>query len=87
MILRHRAIGGPSCWTLSEELRKPFSFRFPLRSIRTLEDMRDVLLAGAEKVSVQFAAVLKPEIIQQERGFWKSSIVLGMDVKTGGRHR
>lgn len=31
--------------------------------IRTLEDMRAVLLAGAEKVSVNSAAVLNPRII------------------------
>ena len=50
--------------------------------IRTLEDMRDVLLAGAEKVSVNSAAVLKPEIIQQgARAFGNQCIVLGMDVK------
>jgi cyclase len=50
--------------------------------IRTLEDMRDVLLAGAEKVSVNSAAVLNPEIIRQgARAFGSQCIVLGMDVK------
>ncbi|HEY9073388.1 MAG TPA: HisA/HisF-related TIM barrel protein, partial [Desulfobaccales bacterium] len=33
--------------------------------IRTLDDMRAVLLAGAEKVSVNSAAVKNPEIISQ----------------------
>ena len=50
--------------------------------IRTLEDMRDVLLAGAEKVSVNSAAVLDPEIIcQGAKAFGSQCIVLGMDVK------
>lgn len=50
--------------------------------IRTLEDMRDVLLAGAEKVSVNSAAVLNPDIIRQGAvAFGSQCIVLGMDVK------
>uniref|UniRef100_A0A7C4RUP8 Imidazole glycerol phosphate synthase subunit HisF n=1 Tax=Desulfatirhabdium butyrativorans TaxID=340467 RepID=A0A7C4RUP8_9BACT len=50
--------------------------------IRTVEDMRRVLLAGAEKVSVNSAAVLHPEIIAQgAEAFGSQCIVLGMDVK------
>lgn len=50
--------------------------------IRTLEDMRDVLLAGAEKVSVNSAAVKNPEIIAKGAdAFGSQCIVLGMDVK------
>jgi cyclase len=50
--------------------------------IRNLEDMRDVLLAGAEKVSVNTAAVLNPDIISQgAAAFGSQCIVLGMDVK------
>jgi len=50
--------------------------------IRTLEDMRDVLLAGAEKVSVNSAAVLNPDIISQgAEAFGSQCIVVGMDVK------
>ncbi|MBW1991769.1 MAG: imidazole glycerol phosphate synthase subunit HisF [Deltaproteobacteria bacterium] len=50
--------------------------------IRTLEDMREVLLAGAEKVSVNTAAVLDPSLIAQgARAFGSQCIVLGMDVK------
>ncbi len=50
--------------------------------IRTLEDIRDVLLAGAEKVSVNSAAVLDPEIIRLgAKAFGSQCIVLGMDVK------
>jgi len=50
--------------------------------IRTLEDMRKVLLAGAEKVSVNSAAVKDPEIISRgAEAFGGQCIVLGMDVK------
>jgi cyclase len=50
--------------------------------IRNLQDMRDVLLAGAEKVSVNTAAVKNPELISQgARDFGSQCIVLGMDVK------
>lgn len=50
--------------------------------IRTLEDMRDVLLAGAEKVSVNSAAVLNPDIIRRgAEAFGSQCVVLGMDAK------
>ncbi len=50
--------------------------------IRTLEDMRRVLLAGAEKISVNSAAVKDPQIIAQgARAFGSQCVVLGMDVK------
>ncbi|MBU0733639.1 MAG: imidazole glycerol phosphate synthase subunit HisF [Proteobacteria bacterium] len=50
--------------------------------IRTLEDMRSVLLAGAEKVSVNSAAVGDPGIIARgAAAFGSQCIVLGMDVK------
>jgi len=50
--------------------------------IRTVEDMREVLLAGAEKVSVNSAAVQNPDIIYHgAKAFGNQCIVLGMDVK------
>jgi cyclase len=50
--------------------------------IRDLDDMRAVLLAGAEKVSVNSLAVQNPEIIAHgARAFGKQCIVLGMDAK------
>lgn len=50
--------------------------------LQTVEDMREVLLAGAEKVSVNTAAVLNPEIIARgAEAFGSQCIVLGMDVK------
>ena len=48
--------------------------------IRNLEDMYQVLLAGADKVSVNSLAVDKPEIIRDgARIFGSQCIVLGMD--------
>jgi len=54
--------------------------------IETLDDMRRVLLAGAEKISVNTLAVESPSIIAEgAKAFGSQCIVLGMDpVKTGG---
>lgn len=49
--------------------------------ISTLAGMRDVLLAGAEKISVNSAAVKRPEIIAEgAAAFGSQCIVVGMDV-------
>ncbi|MBN2061790.1 MAG: imidazole glycerol phosphate synthase subunit HisF [Deltaproteobacteria bacterium] len=64
---------------VAEKIFIPFSVG---GGIRTVEDMRRVLLAGAEKVSVNSAAVKNPEIISEgARAFGSQCIVLGMDVK------
>jgi imidazole glycerol-phosphate synthase subunit HisF len=64
---------------VAQEIFIPFSVG---GGIRTLEDMREVLLAGAEKVSVNTAAILNPGIIAEgARVFGSQCIVLGMDVK------
>jgi cyclase len=48
--------------------------------LNTLEDMRAVLLAGAEKISVNSGAVKNPDIIRQgAAAFGRQCIVLGMD--------
>jgi len=50
--------------------------------INTVDDMRDVLLAGAEKVSVNSGAVKNPDIISEGAvRFGSQCVVLGMDVK------
>ena len=55
--------------------------------IRTVEDMRRVILAGAEKVSVNTEAVLNPTVIAEgAKAFGSQCIVLGMDVKKVGRN-
>jgi cyclase len=48
--------------------------------ISTLQDMSRVLLAGAEKISVNSLAVLKPSLIAEgAKAFGNQCIVLGMD--------
>ena len=50
--------------------------------LSTVADMRAVLLAGAEKVSVNSAAVKNPAIIGEgAEAFGSQAIVVGMDVK------
>jgi cyclase len=62
----------------AEQIFIPFSVG---GGIRTLEDMRTVLLAGAEKVSVNSAAVGNPSLIRQgATAFGSQCVVLGMDV-------
>ena len=50
--------------------------------LRTLEDLRAILLAGADKVSVNSAAIRNPELVQQgaER-FGSQCIVVAIDAK------
>ena len=63
---------------VAERIFMPFSVGGGLRN---LEDMRAVLLAGAEKVSVNSAAVKEPDIIRQgAEAFGSQCVVLGMDV-------
>jgi len=64
---------------VAENIFIPFSVG---GGIRTLEDMYRVLDAGAEKISVNSAAVLNPPIISEgARHFGNQCIVLGMDAK------
>jgi cyclase len=50
--------------------------------IRNVEDMRQVILAGAEKISVNSEAVKNPVIISEgAKAFGSQCVVLGMDVK------
>ena len=68
---------------VAREIFIPFSVGGGLRA---LEDMRAVLLAGAEKVSIDSGAVRNPEIITQgARAFGSQCIVLSMQVKRSGR--
>jgi cyclase len=49
--------------------------------LRTVEDCSRVLLAGAEKVNVNSAAVKRPELISEaSRAFGAQAVVLSMDV-------
>ena len=68
---------------VAERIFIPFSVGGGLRSV---EDMRDVLLAGAEKVSVNSAAVVNPRIIAEgAKHFGSQCVVLGMDVLKVGK--
>jgi len=54
--------------------------------ISSLDDMYNVLKAGAEKISVNTAAVLNPELISEgAKIFGSQCIVLGMDAKKVGK--
>ncbi len=64
---------------VAENIFIPFSVGGGIGSV---EDMRRVLLAGAEKVSVNSQAVKNPQIIDQgARAFGSQCIVLGMDAE------
>jgi cyclase len=64
---------------VAERIFIPFSVG---GGIRTVEDMRLVLLAGAEKVSINSAAIREPGLIAKgAAAFGSQAIVLGMDVK------
>jgi imidazole glycerol-phosphate synthase subunit HisF len=64
---------------VAREIFIPFSVG---GGLRTLEDMRAVLLAGAEKVSIDSGAVRNPNIIAEgAHAFGNQCIVLSMQVK------
>ncbi len=53
--------------------------------IRTVEDMREMLLAGADKVGVNTAAVNRPELINEgATAFGNQCIVVAIDAKREG---
>lgn len=59
--------------------------------IKKIDDARDILLGGADKVSINTAAVKKPELITELMSiFGKQCIVVAIDTKknygTGGKH-
>jgi cyclase len=67
---------------VAREIFIPFSVGGGLRK---LEDMRAVLLAGAEKVSIDSGAVRNPALISEgARAFGSQCIVLSMQVKKTG---
>ena len=50
--------------------------------IRTVEDMRDVLMAGADKTAVNTAAVESPELLREgARRFGRQCVVLAIDAR------
>jgi len=56
--------------------------------IRTIDDIRNMLNAGADKVSINSAAVNNPPFIKEAaRVFGSSTIVVAIDVKKAGNSR
>ena len=54
--------------------------------IRTVEDMRTMLLAGADKVAVNTAAVFRPEVINEAaEAFGCQCLVVAIDAKRNAR--
>jgi len=52
--------------------------------VRTLEDIRTLLLAGADKVSINTAAVSRPEFVKEAaEKFGSQCIVAAIDAKKG----
>ncbi|OGH98100.1 MAG: imidazole glycerol phosphate synthase subunit HisF [Candidatus Melainabacteria bacterium GWF2_32_7] len=50
--------------------------------IKTLEDIRNILLAGADKVSLNTAAVINPDLITQaSESFGSQCVVIAIDAK------
>jgi len=53
--------------------------------VRTLEDIRNLLLAGADKVSINTAAVKDPDFVARaSEKFGAQCIVVAIDAKSGG---
>ena len=74
----HRGIFLNVVEKVAENIFIPFSVG---GGIRTVQDMRDVLLAGAEKISINSAAVKTPELISEgAMAFGSQAVVVGMDV-------
>jgi len=64
---------------VAETIFIPFSVGGGIRSV---EDMRAVILAGAEKISINSEAVKNPDLIDEgAKAFGNQCVVLGMDVK------
>src|SRR3546814_1805022 len=56
--------------------------------VRAVEDIRKLLLAGADKVSINTAAVTRPELVREgAEKFGSQCIVVGIDAKQVGPGR
>src|SRR5262245_12400599 len=54
--------------------------------VRTLDDIRRLLLAGADKVSINTAAVHRPEFVEEAaKRFGSQCIVVAIDAKARGQ--
>jgi cyclase len=56
--------------------------------VRSVEDVQTLLLAGADKVSINTAAITNPELVQTaSRAYGSSTIVVAIDAKRSEDHR
>ncbi|MBT3405558.1 imidazole glycerol phosphate synthase subunit HisF [Candidatus Woesearchaeota archaeon] len=56
--------------------------------INSLEDIRNTIKAGADKVAINTAAITNPEIIQQgARVFGSQAIIVSMDIKKNSENK
>ncbi len=79
----HRALFVDVVRAVADELTIPFTVG---GGIRTADDFREMLLAGADKVSVNSAAVARPELISESAArFGSQCVVLSIDAKRNGR--
>lgn len=69
--------------TVIKEVAKVINIPFTVGGgIRNLHDAREILLSGADKVSINTAAVENPELVSQLMGlFGKQCVVVAIDVK------
>ena len=75
----HRKIDIEMVKSVAKQIFIPFCVGGGISSVT---DMREVILAGADKISVNSLAVRNPQILTEgARAFGRQCIVLGMDVK------
>lgn len=79
----HRETFVDTVRSIAEALTIPFTVG---GGIRKADDFRTMLLAGADKVSVNSAAVMHPEIIEESaERFGNQCVVLSIDAKRDGK--
>ncbi|MGH9953605.1 MAG: imidazole glycerol phosphate synthase subunit HisF, partial [Nitrososphaeraceae archaeon] len=69
--------------TVIKEVARVINIPFTVGGgIRSLHDAREILLSGADKVSINTAAVKNPELVSQLMNlFGKQCVVVAMDIK------
>ena len=81
--------GRPSATALAEKVAEKIFIPFTVGGgLRSVEDVRDALLAGADKVSLNTAALLSPSLISEcaER-FGSQCVVVAIDARRSGELR
>jgi cyclase len=69
---------------VAESIHLPFTVG---GGVRTVEDMRDILRAGADKISVNTAALQNPSLIEQgAQVFGSQCVVVAIDALWNGEH-